>query len=304
MSQKVVGSGLLAWNASSILRCRLEGLVTLIEMFIEFEDGRNVSAPIAVIWCRPDGDESLVEHVFETLHNELMSATNQGDFVCVVKLSDDIASKEIASASWRESPTVNFFGIRPEEIAHGSIVRDLLFSIDGSDLIERVDGGTESTVDAKDLLLNEGAQTEIVEDFGAVSPDIDGAILAQTFVIKAIDLSDLSRFVVSANQGDSVRIADLECQKQQKGLDAVESSINKIAHEEIVGVGHIAADFEKFFQVEKLAVNIATNRDGCKHALDVAFLDENLPRFVAQRFHLAFFDDFTSPQLLNLSIQI
>ena len=57
--------------------------------------------------------------------------------------------------------------------------------------------------------FNDGGKREIVEHFGAVAPDKTGAILAHAFVVEAIHLCDLSRFVVPADESHPVRIADL-----------------------------------------------------------------------------------------------
>lgn len=62
---------------------------------------------------------------------------------------------------------------------------------------------------AEHLVINDGRQTEVVEDFRAVSPNVDGAILLEALIIETVHLSDLAGFVVSADQGNSVRISHL-----------------------------------------------------------------------------------------------
>jgi len=52
-------------------------------------------------------------------------------------------------------------------------------------------------------------------------------------------LGDLSALVVTPDQRDPVRVADLEHQEQQEGLHRVETSIDEVAHEEIIGVGDV-----------------------------------------------------------------
>ncbi len=91
-------------------------------------------------------------------------------------------------------------------------------------------------------------------------------LLPQALVIESVDLRDLPGFVISSDQSDAVGIADLEGdskvqpdqrlervherahlerQQQQERLHAVESSVDEVAHEEIVGVGNVAADLEQ-----------------------------------------------------------
>lgn len=49
-----------------------------------------------------------------------------------------------------------------------------------------------------------------------------------TFVVKAIDLGDLTRLVVSADEGDTFGVADFEGEKEEEGLYRVEPSIDEI----------------------------------------------------------------------------
>lgn len=65
-------------------------------------------------------------------------------------------------------------------------------------------------MDAEDFIVNKSRETQVIKDLSAISPHIHGAILPQTFIIKAIYLSDLSTLVISADQGDAVWVADLE----------------------------------------------------------------------------------------------
>lgn len=56
--------------------------------------------------------------------------------------------------------------------------------------------------------------------------------------------------------------AHLEREQQQERLDAVEAAVDKVAHEEVVGVRHVAADLEELLQVVELAVDVATDLAG------------------------------------------
>lgn len=51
---------------------------------------------------------------------------------------------------------------------------------------------------AKDFIVNNGRERQIIEYFTAISPHIDRSKFSQTFVIEAVDLSDLPRFVVAS----------------------------------------------------------------------------------------------------------
>ena len=60
------------------------------------------------------------------------------------------------------------------------------------------------------LSVDDGRETEIVENFCAVPPDGDAAVLAQALVVEAVHLSDLTGLVVAANQGYPVGITNLK----------------------------------------------------------------------------------------------
>lgn len=63
---------------------------------------------------------------------------------------------------------------------------------------------------AEDLVVDEGGEGEVVEQVGKVLPDIGVAVLAEAFVVEAVDLGDLARLMVSAEDGDALRVSDLE----------------------------------------------------------------------------------------------
>ena len=101
-------------------------------------------------------------------------------------------------------------------------------------------------MNAENLSVDDGAEREIVEDFRAVAPDGDGTVLAQTFVVEAVDLSDLSRLVITAYQHNSVGVTNFEGEEKQKRFHAVEPAIDEIAQKEVVCLWNIPANFEKF----------------------------------------------------------
>ena len=94
-------------------------------------------------------------------------------------------------------------------------------------------------MDTEDLAVNDGGEGEIVEYLCAISPDRDTAVLPETLVIEAVHLGDLSALVVSSDEINPVRIANLQSQQQQEGFHAVEAAVDKVSHEEIICVRNI-----------------------------------------------------------------
>ena len=62
---------LLARNPSRLLRRGLEDGEIALQVFVEFEDGGHVAAPVAVVRGAPDGQHGLVEVPLVALHDEL-----------------------------------------------------------------------------------------------------------------------------------------------------------------------------------------------------------------------------------------
>jgi len=252
--------------------------------------------PIAVVGRRPHGDERLVEHVLVALHHELMRSCDERNVVGAVELVDDVAAKQEASATRAQAPAVDLLGIRPQQVAHGTIVRHFLFAIDDANLtivlvvvgtpiscetsklglhlppkacessaqyathlVERVDRGRQAAVDAEDAVLDDGREAEVVKDLGAVAPHIDRAVLLEALIVEAVHLRDLAALVVAADQRDAVRVAHLERQQKQEGLDAVEAAVDVVAEEQVVGLGAVTADTEQLLEVVELPMDIAAD---------------------------------------------
>lgn len=65
-------------------------------------------------------------------------------------------------------------------------------SIEGIlDLVDRLQGRTQSTVDAEDAAIHDSTQGEIIEDFAAPAPYVATSILALALVVKTVYLCDL-----------------------------------------------------------------------------------------------------------------
>ena len=101
-SQEVFRSGFLGGfgDTAGLLRSCLEDLVELCEVLIELEDRSHVTASIAVVWCRPYGDECFVKHFFVAFHHKLMSSRNQFRAIFLIKDFAAVLTKDVASASW------------------------------------------------------------------------------------------------------------------------------------------------------------------------------------------------------------
>lgn len=126
-------------------------------------------------------------------------------------------------------------------------------------LIQSVDSRGKSTVDTENLVVDDCRQAQVVEDLRAVSPHIYRAILLQALVIESVHLSNLSRLMVSTNQGNAIGVSHFQCQKQQKGLNTIVSSINEVSKEEVIGIRALAAHLEEFNQIIELTMDVTAD---------------------------------------------
>lgn len=139
-----------------------------------------------------------------------MSPTYQLNFVLTVELLNDVPTEKVAGATGTHTPTLLVVGVTPHQVAHGTVVGHLLFPVNTADFIKGTYGGTESTMHTEDLVIDDGSQSQIIEDGGTVPPDICGTVLSKAFIVEPIHLCDLSAFVVSSDEGDSLGVSDFQ----------------------------------------------------------------------------------------------
>ena len=161
-------------------------------------------------------------------------------------------------------------------------MRHFLNAVEAADVVECVDARRETSMEAEDLVIDEGSEWEIVEEVGEELPDVCIAIFAQALVVEAVHLCNLSGLVVTAKDGDSGGVSNLEGNEEGNGFDGVVASINVVAcvsgqfsgdygealwkyrhtHEEVVCVWIWSADSEELHEIMELAMDISTDCHG------------------------------------------
>ena len=63
---------------------------------------------------------------------------------------------------------------------------------------------------AKNLSIHKCSQWQVIKQISKIFPDIGISIFAETFVIKSVNLCNLTRFVVSTEYSDPFSITNLE----------------------------------------------------------------------------------------------
>ena len=131
------------------------------------------------------------------------------------ELFADVLSECVAGTAGRHTPArFLLFGVRPNQVAHGALMRNFGDSIDLFNLVQGVDAGRETSVQAENLVLNHSSQRQVVEEISQVLPNVSVAVLAHALVVKPINLRDLSALVVASEDADAVFVANLEAEKQ------------------------------------------------------------------------------------------
>ena len=217
-----------------------------------------------------------------------MGPSDQLCAVLGIEYFHSVLPEYVARSSRGHSPAFDLLRIRPHEITHWSLVGHLLLSVYGLDLVEGVDVRREASVNAKYLLVDQSSQGQEIEYFSAVAPHVDRAVLAQTLIVKAVDLRDLPALVVASDQRDVLGVPHFESQQQQERLDRVEAPVHEVPHEEVVGSRTVVAHFEQLHQVVELPVDVAADGDGSVDRLDVGLFNQNVFRIVAQVSDFAF----------------
>jgi len=144
------------------------------------------------------------------LHHQLVSAGHQGETIAVVECLRDVLTEGVSCSSRRDAPASSVIRVRPEQVTHGTLVWHLLESVQGADMIQRVNTGTESTVETEDLTVHQSSEGQVVKQVGEVLPHVGIAVLPQALVIKPVNLSDLSRLVIASKNCDSLAEANLK----------------------------------------------------------------------------------------------
>ena len=161
-------------------------------------------------------------------------------------------------------------------------MRNLHFAVDHPQLVDRPHVGRQPAVNAQHRSIHESRERTPIEELRHILPWVGVAILALALVVEAVDLRDLPRLVVAAQQRDAVRVARLEQQQHGHRLDTIVPAVDKVAHEDVAGVRALAAVAEELEQIVKLPVDVAADGHRARHRLHCALLEHDLLHVLAE----------------------
>jgi len=154
-------------------------------------------------------------------------------------------------------------------------------------------------METEDLTLHYCGERETIKEISEEFPYFRTPILSQTLVVKTIDLSNLPRFVVPSQDGDSVWMPHFEGNEERYGLHRVIPSIYIVPHEEVVRIRTLTPDPEQFRQVIELAMNITTDSHWTFHVVYIAILYQKLSRFIDEASHVGLRQRLTFIEAIN-----
>jgi hypothetical protein len=152
----------------------------LVSFFVDMgRAGRVSNKPsITIVRRRENRDDVPILTPIVSVHDKLMCSCDQRQTVVVVECFGDILAECVACSTRTDSPSTSIIGVAPEEITHGSFMGDFLDTVEGSDVVEGVDARRQSSVETKDLVVDECGEGEIVEQVGEIFPDVGVAVFS------------------------------------------------------------------------------------------------------------------------------
>ena len=133
-SQEVVRRWLLGGLGPLRRRGVPKGDVLLVQVLVEFQNGGDVAASVAVVGRTPHRHKSVVEHLLVPIHHQLVGTGDLREVVGVVELLHVVRAEQKARATGRHVPAVDLLGIRPPENQNGKKVGE----IQGNRKVERL----------------------------------------------------------------------------------------------------------------------------------------------------------------------
>mmetsp|Transcript_15428 Transcript_15428/g.48182 ORF Transcript_15428/g.48182 Transcript_15428/m.48182 type:complete len:233 (+) Transcript_15428:607-1305(+) len=215
-----------------------------------------------------------------------MSSTDEVKVVFLEELGDDIVAKGKGDAARTLVPPNHFlFRVTPQQVTQQPLFRHIGGARNGGNLIEVLQVGRQATVHAQNLLVDPGSDGKAVEQIGKGSPQLN-VVPALALVVKAVDAINGGTLVVATQQKEVLRVLNLVRKQQANRLQALLSTVNVVAKEEVVGTRRESSVFEQPKQVVVLPVNVTANLDRCLELQQNRLFQNNLSGTKAKASHL------------------
>lgn len=189
-------------------------VIVVFQIVVDLEYRALIPTTIAVVRRREHRHTLLTMRVVISLHNQLMRPTDHLQVVLVMELVSYILTPTITSSSrgWTESTPTLICRIRPEQVAKRSIVRDVLNTVDGADLVDGVDLRGQAAVETEYLVFDNSSYRQHLKDISKHLPHLLRTILMETLIIKPIQFVYLPILMITSQQRYPILIHNLQDQ--------------------------------------------------------------------------------------------
>ena len=96
-------------------------------------------------------------------------------------------------------------GGQGKENTHGTVL-----ALGLPHMVQCINGRAQSTVQTKDTIVNQRGEGEIIEEVRKEFPHIGRPVFADAFVVEAIYLRDLTRFVIAPEDVHTLGVSDFQ----------------------------------------------------------------------------------------------
>ncbi len=229
-----------------------------------------------VVRSGENGDETTLGKELVAILNDLVRTADEVEIVFFKELGDNITAESVGNSTVVLTPALDLLvGIGPEEVAEDTRVGNVSGTGETTHLVHGVVLRGETTVDAEDLLVNNGSNGEAVETVSECLPELD-VVATLALVVEAINAVNRSALVVATKEEEVLWVLDLVGEQEADGFEALLATVNIIAEEEVVGIGRETTILKEAKKVIVLAVNIADNLDRRLQFQENRLRDEHL----------------------------
>jgi hypothetical protein len=197
-------------------------LAALFHSIIHLHDSGLITAPVAVVGSGKDCNDAPIVLPLIALHHKLVRASNKVKAVNVRELFRNVLPKRVACTPRRDSPTapwnndcfpkplaewakkrklqndidmtspnVPVIRIGPNQVAHGSLMRNLLHSIQITCMIKCIDRRRQPSMETEYAVCYYRRHGQVIKGIGKELPNIGISVLPQAFVIETITVQKI-----------------------------------------------------------------------------------------------------------------
>mmetsp|Transcript_62791 Transcript_62791/g.204939 ORF Transcript_62791/g.204939 Transcript_62791/m.204939 type:complete len:322 (-) Transcript_62791:98-1063(-) len=266
---------------------RLEDLETAHQGLIDRHHRTCVVELPAVVGGAEDRDKLALGKELVAVLNDLVSAADEIHVHLREEAGHDIRAEDEGHTAVILGPTCDVLvRVRPKQIADEARVRHVRGAHQATDLVHVRDLRGQAAVHAHDLLVDEAADWQAIEDVAELLPELD-VVAALALVVEAVDSGDRRALVVAAEQEKVLGVLRLVAEHEGDGFQGLFAPVDVIAQEDIVALRREAAVLEDAQEVVVLPVHIAADLDGRLQLQERVLREEDLASRRAQGFQLA-----------------